>query len=203
MNGFMQRRIWVEPMTREEFLGIKKPLVIHYSFQTVPGGRVLVASTPKGVCFLMPAAHKWLPEETLKSHFPHARLRHRSVELHKKAAWLLKQRCDKVRDLCLHLYGTPFQLDVWRDLLQIPAGKVTTYLNIAKRIHRPKAARPVGQAVSANPVMYIVPCHRVVCTNGKLGGYHWGIVRKVKYLNMEAHIAPKENGLKNWEPTLF
>lgn len=190
-------------MTHEEFMGAGKRLTIHYSFQTVPGGRVLVASTAKGICLLMPGAMKWLPVETLKRHFPHAQIRHRAVAAHRKAAWLLKGRSDKVDELCLHLHGTPFQLDVWRDLLQIPVGKVTTYLSIAQRIGRPKSARPVGQAVSANPIMYIVPCHRVVCSNGKLGGYRWDVSRKVKFLNQEAISTPKEDGVFSWEPTLF
>ena len=203
MNATIHCRVKVEPMTHEEFMGAGKRLTIHYSFQTVPGGRVLVASTAKGICLLMPGAMKWLPVETLKRHFPHAQIRHRAVAAHRKAAWLLKGRSDKVDELCLHLHGTPFQLDVWRDLLQIPVGKVTTYLSIAQRIGRPKSARPVGQAVSANPIMYIVPCHRVVCSNGKLGGYRWDVSRKVKFLNQEAISTPKEDGVFSWEPTLF
>ena len=80
---------------------------------------------------------------------------------------------------------------------------VTTYGHIAERIHRPKAARPVGQAVGANPVMCIVPCHRVVRTDGTLGGYRWDVSRKIKLLNMEAQSSTKSAGLQKWEPTLF
>ena len=203
MNDKKHCRIWIEPMSREEFLGKEKPLTISYSIQSAPIGRVLIASTPKGICFLMPAAKKWEPEETLQRHFPKARLRHRVVALHKKALLLLRRHYDRVPSLCLHLYGTPFQLEVWRDLLTIPNGMVTTYRHIAERIHRPKAARPVGQAVGANPVMCIVPCHRVVCTNGTLGGYRWDVSRKIKLLNMEAKSSVKTEGLQSWEPTLF
>ena len=203
MNDKKHCRIWIEPMSREEFLGKEKPLTITYSIQSAPIGRVLIASTTKGICFLMPAAMKWEPEVTLQRHFPKARLRHRVVALHKKALLLLRRHYDRVPSLCLHLYGTPFQLEVWRDLLTIPNGMVTTYRHIAERIHRPKAARPVGQAVGANPVMCIVPCHRVVCTNGTLGGYRWDISRKIKFLNEEAHAATKVAGHKKWDPTLF
>lgn len=196
-------KVWIEPMTPEEFAGVQKPLTINYSIQSAPFGRVLVASTAKGVCFLMPAAMKWSPVETLKRHFPKAKFRCRTVALHRKALLLLRRRYDKVSDLCLHLYGTPFQINVWRDLLTVPVGKVTTYQNIATRIGRPKSARPVGQAVGANPVMCIVPCHRVVRTNGTLGGYRWGVARKVKFLNEEALKSVKTKGLHNWEPTLF
>ena len=147
MNDKKHCRIWIEPMSREEFSGREKPLTISYSIQSAPVGRVLIASTPKGVCFLMRAAEKWEPEATLRRHFPKARFRNRVVALHKKALLLLRRRDDKVPSLCLHLYGTPFQLEVWRDLLSIPSGMVTTYRHIAERIHRPRAARPVGQAV--------------------------------------------------------
>ena len=203
MNDIKQCRVWIEPMSREEFLGKGKPLNISYSIQSSPVGRVLIASTAKGLCFLMPAAMKWEPEATLQRHFPKARLRNRTVALHKKALLLLRRHYDKVPSLCLHLYGTPFQLEVWRDLLSIPTGMVTTYRHIAKRILRPKAARPVGQAVGANPVMCIVPCHRVVRTNGTLGGYRWDVSRKIKLLNMEAKYNTKTEGLQSWEPTLF
>ena len=203
MNDKKQCRVWIEPMSREEFLGKGKPLTISYSIYAAPFGRVLIASTPKGICLLMPAAMKWEPEATLRRHFPKARFRCRTVALHKKALSLLRQRCDKVSSLCLHLYGTPFQLEVWRDLLPIPEGMVTTYGHIAERIGRPKAARSVGQAVGANPVMCIVPCHRVVCSNGTIGGYRWGVFRKIKLLNGEAKFNAKSSGLQNWEPTLF
>ena len=203
MNDKKHCRVWIEPMSREEFSGKGKPLTISYSIYAAPFGRVLIASTAKGICFLMPAAMKWEPEATLRKHFPKARFRCRTVVLHKKALLLLRQRYDKVPSLCLHLYGTPFQMEVWQDLLSIPVGMVTTYQHIADRIGRPKAARPVGQAVGANPVMYIVPCHRVVRTDGSLGGFRWGISLKVKFLNAEAQTATKVAGLKKWEPTLF
>lgn len=203
MNDKKQCRVWIEPMTREEFLAKGQPLTINYSIYAAPFGRVLIASTSKGICFLMPAAMKWEPEATLRRHFPKAKFRCKTVALHKKALLLLRHRYDKVPSLCLHLYGTPFQLDVWRDLLSIPVGMVTTYQHIADRIGRPKSARPVGQAVGANPVMYIVPCHRVVRSDGSLGGFRWGISRKIKFLNDEAQAATKVAGHKKWEPTLF
>jgi methylated-DNA-[protein]-cysteine S-methyltransferase len=80
--------------------------------------------------------------------------------------------------------GTPFQISVWRALLKIPYGKVTTYGAIAKRVSNPQAARAVGNAVGANPIPIIVPCHRVVATNG-LGGYSCGIEIKKNLLGTE------------------
>lgn len=203
MNEKKQCRVWIEPMSPVEFSGREKPLTISYSIYSAPFGRVLIASTSKGICFLMPAAMKWEPEATLKRHFPKARFRCRTVALHKKALLLLRRRNYRVPSLCLHLYGTPFQLEVWQDLLNIPVGMVTTYQHIADRIGRPKSARPVGQAVGANPVMCIVPCHRVVRKDGSLGGFRWGISRKIKFLNEEAQSTIRTDGHQRWEPTLF
>ncbi len=84
-------------------------------------------------------------------------------------------------------YGTPFQTSVWKELLNIPFGKVKTYSEIANKIGKPGAARAVGNAVGANPIPIIVPCHRVVATNG-LGGYSGGIEIKKRLLRTEGVI---------------
>ena len=83
--------------------------------------------------------------------------------------------------------GTPFQISVWRELLKIPYGRVKTYGEIAEKIGNSRAARAVGSAVGANPISIIVPCHRVVATNG-LGGYSCGIEIKRKLLRNEGVI---------------
>jgi methylated-DNA-[protein]-cysteine S-methyltransferase len=80
--------------------------------------------------------------------------------------------------------GTPFQISVWKELLKIPYGKVRTYGEIAEKIGNPRAARAVGNAVGANPIPIIIPCHRVVATNG-LGGYSCGVEIKKKLLRLE------------------
>lgn len=195
--------IRIIPMSRGEFSGKEKRLTINYCLVNVASHRYLIASTSKGICYLMPGEMRWEPIEQLKRHFPHAYFRCRQVELHRKAVWLLKRKPEKAGRLDLHLWGTGFQLAVWQDMLNIPSGMVTTYLNIARRIGLPKAARPVGGAVGSNPVMYLIPCHRVICTSGKLGGYRWGINRKIKFLNQEARTFTRTEGKSHWEPTLF
>ena len=82
------------------------------------------------------------------------------------------------RPLSLHVTGTNFQINVWKALLNIPPGKVVSYGQIANKINHPGAARAVGLAVGANPVAFLIPCHRVIQQSGKLGGYHWGETRK-------------------------
>ena len=84
----------------------------------------------------------------------------------------------KVPALALHVKGTNFQLKVWRALLEIPVGTVTTYGALASAIGDPKASRAVGTAVGSNPVSYLIPCHRVIRASGELGGYAWGVERK-------------------------
>ena len=82
------------------------------------------------------------------------------------------------RPISLHVSGTNFQICVWRALLQIPPARVVSYAQVASAVGNPKAARAVGLAVGANPVALMIPCHRVIQQNGKLGGYHWGETRK-------------------------
>ena len=86
----------------------------------------------------------------------------------------------------LALYGTPWQRQVWRALLSIPAGATTSYKSIAEQVCTAKASRAVGAAVGANPISWLIPCHRVLAGNGKLTGYHWGVERKRAMLAYEA-----------------
>ena len=95
----------------------------------------------------------------------------------------LKPNKKPVRLLCR---GTTFQIRVWEALLKVPKGSVVTYKTIAKEIGSPWAVRAVGTAVGKNPVGYLIPCHRVIRSNGHLGGYRWGVSRKRAMLGMEA-----------------
>ncbi len=87
-------------------------------------------------------------------------------------------------DLPLSPVGTEFQRSVWQALVDVPYGATATYRDIAMRINRPKASRAVGQAVGANPLLVIVPCHRIVASNG-IGGFSAGIDIKIKLLAAE------------------
>jgi len=101
--------------------------------------------------------------------------------LRQGAAWLaayFKGQAVPDRLPPLSFSGTPFQKAVWRWLLALPPGKTTTYGEIARGVRRPGASRAVGQAVGANPIPILVPCHRVLAAGGKLGGYSAGLRRK-------------------------
>lgn len=84
--------------------------------------------------------------------------------------------------------GTDFQQKVWNALMKIPSGATTTYAQIADMIGKPKAVRAVGTAIGKNPIAYLVPCHRVLRTDGGIGGYRWGKELKEKILASEGVI---------------
>lgn len=89
------------------------------------------------------------------------------------------------RPLRIVMIGTDFEVKVWETLLSVPLGGATTYGDIARSIGRPAAARAVGAAVGKNPISFVIPCHRVLGSNGALTGYHWGLTRKRAMLGWE------------------
>lgn len=101
----------------------------------------------------------------------------------------------KAFDLPLDLVGTPFQRAVWQALLVIPYGETTTYSGIARRCGRPQAVRAVGGAIGRNPVSIVVPCHRVVGSDGSLTGFGGGLPRKRALLQLEGALPPALAGL--------
>ena len=97
----------------------------------------------------------------------------------------------QVFELPLHPHGTPFQLEVWGALLSIPYGETASYAQIARSIRRPSAVRAVGAANGANPLSIIVPCHRVIGSDGELVGYGGGLPAKRWLLAHERRHAPR------------
>ena len=98
-------------------------------------------------------------------------------------------------DLPLKLAGTPFQLAVWRALQDIPYGETTSYGELARRVGTPKGSRAVGLANGANPIAIVVPCHRVIGSNGKLTGYGGGLCNKETLLELGGNTACHTGGL--------
>jgi AraC family transcriptional regulator of adaptative response/methylated-DNA-[protein]-cysteine methyltransferase len=161
-----------------------------YTIADAPLGRVLVATTEKGVCAVELGATDAEVERRLRADFPNASIT-RDDEAH--ATWV-RAVVDRVRApaaastnrIPLDLAGTDFQLKVWTALQAIPAGERRSYSEIADAIGQPTATRAVAQACASNRVAVVVPCHRVVRADGAISGYKWGERHKRRLLDEES-----------------
>ena len=158
-------------------------LTLRHGCTTTPFGRLFVAASPRGICqaVFVEEGEELATLAALRSAWPGAQLEEDS---HYCAA-LGQQILDSLRgqpaeqSVQVHVQGTNFQLAVWRALLSIPSGKAVSYGQLAAACGKPGAARATGSAVGANPVALLIPCHRVIQQSGALGGYRWGIERKL------------------------
>jgi AraC family transcriptional regulator of adaptative response/methylated-DNA-[protein]-cysteine methyltransferase len=176
----------IEAMTPGEYAKGGRGLSIEYGFADCPFGRVLVMTTAKGICGLAfgdeGEDERMLADMT--SRWPKANFVENAMRAEEIAKTIFER--DGKTEIGLHLLGTPFQIKVWEALLAIPEGRMTTYGTLAARLGDAKASRAVGTAVGRNPVSWLIPCHRVLGSDGALHGYHWGLVRKRSMLAMEA-----------------
>jgi AraC family transcriptional regulator of adaptative response/methylated-DNA-[protein]-cysteine methyltransferase len=153
-------------------------------------GLVLIAGSDAGVAAVLIGDERDELRADLARRFPQATLRDagsKSAALAERVVNAIdRATTDAASTIPLDLRGTDFQRAVWRALRAIPRGATATYAEIAKRIGQPGAARGVAQACAANPVAVLVPCHRVVRTDGALSGYRWGVERKRALLARES-----------------
>ncbi|MCE5204703.1 MAG: methylated-DNA--[protein]-cysteine S-methyltransferase [Porphyromonadaceae bacterium] len=178
--------IHIEGMTPADYKNGGRNLVINYSFADSPFGNLIVASTPKGICYLA-----FVDDETeayghLEKQFPSALFQRKQDLLQQNALSIFQMKPGNLSDIKLHLKGTPFQLKVWEALLKIPLGKLSTYGRIAAQIDNAGASRAVGTAIGSNPVSFLIPCHRVIQSSGAIGGYMWGSTRKTAMIGWES-----------------
>jgi AraC family transcriptional regulator, regulatory protein of adaptative response / methylated-DNA-[protein]-cysteine methyltransferase len=160
---------------------------INYTIANTQLGPLLVASSEKGLCMVSLGKSERELERKVHDQFPTESVK-RDDRAVRAIAADVKGRIDgKNLDakVPLDLRGTSFQMDVWKEMLKIPAGSTRSYAEVAKKIGRPKAFRAVANACGANPVPIVVPCHRVVASAGKLGGYGLGLDRKIAILAAE------------------
>lgn len=176
----------IEGMTPGEFKNGGANLSINYSYAESPFGNIIVASTPKGICYLAFANDELTAFNLLKGKFPNATYKQMVDLAQQNILYIFSHDWSRLNEIKLHLKGTPFQLKVWEALLKIPVGKLTTYGTIAKSIDQPSASRAVGTAIGDNPIAYLIPCHRIIQSSGAFGGYHWGGVRKAAIIGWEA-----------------
>jgi len=189
--GVLQKRavVWRNAANSED-----PRLEIQFTTGESPLGSVLVATTAKGVCAVSLRESEAGAEEYLRARFPKAEIRRDDAPL-KRALDAVRERIagrnfDDV--LPLDLQGTDFQREVWNQLLAIPAGSTRSYLDVAQAINRPKATRAVAQACGANPVAVVVPCHRVVMSDGSIGGYSGLPGVKKALLTAEGALPPSQ-----------
>ena len=159
---------------------------IRYAMLDTPLGRMLVAATGKGICRLT------FDEDVaaLKRRFPNAAILPADAEMASLISGVLAavEAPAQAPELPIDVRGTAFQEAVWRELRKIPPGETRSYADIAAAVGQPNAVRAVGTANGQNPVAVLVPCHRVIRSDGSLGGYAGGLDRKLKLLEAEKAI---------------
>jgi AraC family transcriptional regulator of adaptative response/methylated-DNA-[protein]-cysteine methyltransferase len=174
----------IEGMTPAEYKNGGRDLSINYTLDESPFGNLIVASTPKGICFMAFEDDEKKAVDDLRRKFPNATIGRKVDLIQQHALSIFRNDC-KLPEIKLHLKGTQFQLKVWEALLTIPMGQLSTYRNIAEKIGNPAASRAVGTAIGGNPVAYLIPCHRVIQSSGDIGGYMWGSTRKAAIIGWE------------------
>jgi AraC family transcriptional regulator of adaptative response/methylated-DNA-[protein]-cysteine methyltransferase len=178
--------VTIEGMTPGEYKNDGENLQINYSYAETPFGDVLIASTPKGICHISFASDQPKELDVLRQHFAKASFVQKTDLLQQNALQIFKKDWTDLPQIKLHLKASSFQVKVWEALLKIPFAGVSTYADIASTIDSPGASRAVGSAIGSNPVAFLIPCHRVIRSTGKIGEYHWGSARKTAILGWEA-----------------
>ena len=176
----------IEGMTPAEYKNGGKALSINFSYAETPFGNIIVASTQKGICYMAFADDKDEAFNELYAQFPNASYCQVVDMAQQNALFIFKKDWSQLSTIKLHLKGTSFQLKVWHALLKIPIGGLNTYATLANAVQIPAASRAVGSAVGANPVAFLIPCHRVIKSTGEFGQYHWGSNRKTAMIGWEA-----------------
>jgi AraC family transcriptional regulator of adaptative response/methylated-DNA-[protein]-cysteine methyltransferase len=169
--------VTLEAMTPGEIRAGGQGVTIRHGVAATPFGSSFVAETPRGLCRLtfLEGSSDAAELKTLRTAWPKANL----VRDDARAKTLVEMIWGhKNGALPLAVCGTNFQVQVWRALLELDSATTVTYSALARMIGMPNGARAVGNAVGANPIAWIIPCHRVLQAGGKLGGYRWGATRK-------------------------
>lgn len=189
--------IKIEGMSPAEYKNGAADLNIHYNFLFSPFGKLIVASTEKGICYMSFVEDDVATLNALYSLFPHAKFIHKSDRFQNDILNIFSSAKQKFPLIKLHIKGSDFQLKVWETLLKIPLGSLTSYGTIAARTGNPYSSRAVGTAIARNPVALLIPCHRVIRSSGILGEYMWGSSRKTAIIAWEASKIEQDKFLAN------
>ncbi len=181
----------LEAVTPGEYKARGEGMSVRYGFHDSPFGECLLMTTERGVCGL--AFTEPEGREGALAHLSRGWERaaiHRddraTAPLAARAFAVASDTAPGTPPLRLLVRGSAFQLSVWRALLAVPPGALTTYAELARRIQTPGAARAVGTANGANAIAWLIPCHRVIRKTGAMGGYRWGEARKLAMIGWEA-----------------
>lgn len=168
--------VTLEAMTPGEIRAQGEGVLVRHGVANTPFGSAFLAETPRGLCRLAFIEGDERAElASLREQFARAKF----VRDDARAAELVAMIWGRGgATLPLAVCGTNFQVQVWRALLELGPGATVTYSALARRLGKSNGARAVGNAVGANPVAWVIPCHRVLREGGKLGGYRWGTARK-------------------------
>jgi AraC family transcriptional regulator of adaptative response/methylated-DNA-[protein]-cysteine methyltransferase len=174
-------------MTPTEYRRGGKDVEIRYAIADSPLGKMLVAATKTGLCAVAFGSLESELEDDLSSRFPESAKVRDESGLGTMVKQVLEQMTEHpvALELPLDVRATAFQRRVWEALRRIPRGETRTYSQIAQAIGQPTAVRAVARACATNPVAVVVPCHRVIGSDGTLTGYRWGVERKKKLLELE------------------
>ncbi|MBY5548515.1 methylated-DNA--[protein]-cysteine S-methyltransferase [Rhizobium leguminosarum] len=178
-----------EAMSPGEWKAEGGGLIIRYGFHICPFGVALIMVTDRGLAGLAfsDSGDERACLEDMTCRWPNAEYVEDLQATVPYAARIFEPgKWSSDQPLRVVLIGTDFQVRVWQSLLKIPFGKAVTYSDIANDIGSPTAQRAVGAAVGANPISFVVPCHRALGKNGALTGYHWGLTRKRAMLGWES-----------------
>jgi AraC family transcriptional regulator of adaptative response/methylated-DNA-[protein]-cysteine methyltransferase len=178
--------IKLDAMSPAEYAAQGAGLRIEYGVAPSPFGWMLVGRTARGVCHLSfeSVPDSDMARRQLMELWPSSTIIWKP-EVATTLASQLWNGAARPEKLALLVRGTQFQLKVWQALLALPVGTHSSYAELGREIGAPSAARAVGGAVGANPVAWLIPCHRVLRSGGELGGYHWGVDRKRAILAWE------------------
>lgn len=172
--------VQLEAVTPGEYGNQGRDLKIDYAVHETPFGAAFIAQSSRGICELGFGAIEGPESElvSLRKKWPYASFCENKHATAPAILSLFERNSTCSKPLSLLVTGTNFQVSVWRALLAIPKGSVSTYGAIASSIGKPGSARAVGNAVGANPIAFVIPCHRVIRATGELGGFRWGTIRK-------------------------
>jgi AraC family transcriptional regulator, regulatory protein of adaptative response / methylated-DNA-[protein]-cysteine methyltransferase len=175
----------LEAVTPGEYKSKGQGMVIEYGIHPSPFGPCFIAVTPRGICALnFLSGSPELAMRDLLDQWESAVIQENS-DLTSKLIRKIFNPITSVGSVKVLLKGTSFQVKVWEALLKIPFGKVASYQTIAKATGQPNASRAVGTAVAHNPVAFLIPCHRVIRSEGIVGNYRWDSCRKAAIIGWE------------------